>query len=84
MPVYYGLGQYAEPARHIGKQHRTTKIDLRITGRTTARDNDRHSGRNESGRAELNRQSSFELRRDIAQYRGAAYPLCFIDEVMEH
>src|SRR3954466_9664707 len=39
---------------------------------------------NKSGRAGLNRQSSFELRRDIAQYRGAAHPLCFIDEVMDH
>ena len=27
---------------------------------------------------------SSELHRDIAQYRGAAHPLCFIDEVMQH
>src|SRR4051795_11419989 len=53
-------------------------------GRPTARDGDRHSGYNKSGRAEHNRQSSFELRRDIAQYRGAAHPLCFTNEVMDH
>ena len=27
---------------------------------------------------------SADLRRDIALYRGAAHPLCFTDEVMEH
>ena len=50
----------------------------------TARDDDLHSGYNKSGRAEHNRQSSSELRRDIAQYRGAAHPLCFTNEVMDH
>ena len=29
-------------------------------------------------------QMSADLRRDIAQYRGASPPLCFTDEVMEH
>ena len=29
-------------------------------------------------------QMSADLRRDIARYRGAAHPLCFTDEVMEH
>src|SRR3954470_14585468 len=52
--------------------------------RPTARDGDLHSGYNKSGRAEYNRHSSSELRRDIAQYRGAAHPLCFTDEVMDH
>src|SRR4051812_36751650 len=52
--------------------------------RPTARDSDLHSGYNKSGRAEHNRHSSSELRRDIAQYRGAAHPLCFTDEVMDH
>ena len=27
---------------------------------------------------------STDLRRDIARYRGAAHPLCFIDEVIQH
>ena len=63
---------------------RQTRSLYRSRRRPTARDGDRHSGRNESGRAELNRQSSFELRRDIAQYGGAAHPLCFTDEVMDH
>ena len=48
------------------------------------RDDNRHAGYSNSGRAEHSRQSSLELRRDIAQYRGAAHPLCFTDEVMDH
>ena len=44
----------------------------------------RHAGHDKYGQAEYNRPSSSELRRDIAQYRGAAHPLCFIDEVMDH
>src|SRR4051812_19716928 len=63
---------------------RQTKSIYGSRGRPTARDGDRHSGYNKSCRAEHNRQSSFELRRDIVQYRGAAHPLCFIDEVMDH
>ena len=35
-------------------------------------------------RAEHRRQTPAELRRDLTRYRGAAYPLCFTDEVMEH
>ena len=27
---------------------------------------------------------SSELRRDVARYRGAAHPMCFTDEVMQH
>ena len=52
-------------------------------GRPTTRDDNRHA-RHKSGRAEHSRQSSLELRRDIAQYRGAAHHLCFTDEVMDH
>src|SRR3954470_10424290 len=54
--------------------------------RPTARDDNRHAGysKSKSGRAKHSRQNSFELRRDIAQYRGAAHPLCFTDEVMDH
>ena len=50
------------------------------------RDDKRHAGysKSKSVRAEHNRQCSFELRRDIAQYRGAAHPLCFTDEVLDH
>ena len=43
-----------------------------------------HAGYSKSGQAEHSRQSSSELRRVIAQYRGAAHPLCFTDEVMDH
>ena len=35
-------------------------------------------------RADNRRQIPSELRRDAARYRGAAHPLCFIDEVMDH
>ena len=50
------------------------------------RDDNRHArySKSKSGRAEHSGQDSFELRRDIAQYRGAAHPLCFTDEVMDH
>ena len=35
-------------------------------------------------RAEYHTPASFELRRDVARHGGAAQPLCFTDEVMEH
>ena len=53
-------------------------------GRPTIRDVNRHAGYGNYGRAEHSRQSSFELHRDIARYRGVAHPLCFTDEVMDH
>src|SRR4051812_27438446 len=62
---------------------RQTRSIYGSRGRPTARDSF-HSGHNKSGRAEHNRPSSSELRRDIAQYRGATHPLCFTDEVMDH
>ena len=48
------------------------------------RDDNRRAGHSKSGRAKQNTQNSFELRRDIAQYRGATHPLCFTDEVMDY
>src|SRR4051812_13797882 len=63
---------------------RQTRSIYGSRGRPTTRDNNRHAGYSKSGRAEHSRRSSFELRRDIAQYRGAAHPVCFIDEVMDH
>ena len=53
-------------------------------GRPKTHDEYRRAGYNYSGRAEHSRQRSLELRRDIAQYRGTAHPLCFTDEVMDH
>ena len=55
-------------------------------GHATRRDDDRHAGYNipKSGQAEYNRPDSFEPRRDVARHRGAAHPLCFTDEVMDH
>ena len=35
-------------------------------------------------RAECRRRTPSELRRDAARYRGAAHPLCFTDEVLDH
>ena len=45
-----------------------------------------HAGysKSKSSRAEHSGQDSFELHHDIAQYRSAAHPLCFTDEVMDH
>ena len=45
-------------------------------GRPATRDDYRRAGHSKTGWAEHSRQSSYELRRDIAQYRGAAHPLC--------
>src|SRR3954471_5269194 len=42
------------------------------------------TGQRKSGRAEHNKHSSAELRKDIAQYRGATHPLCFTNAVMDH
>ena len=62
---------------------RQTRSIYRSRGRPTARDGNRHAG-HKFGRAEHSRQSSLELCHDIAQYRGAAHPLCFTDEIMDH
>ena len=50
------------------------------------RDDDHRVGytKSKSGRAEYNRQDSYELCWDIARHRGATHPLCFTDEVMDH
>jgi len=40
--------------------------------------------KNNLTRAENRIRTSSELRRDVTRYRGAAHPLCFTDEVMEH
>ena len=55
-------------------------------GHATMRDDNRHAGYSKSkpGRAEHSGQDSFELRRDIVHYRGAAHPICFTNEVMDH
>ena len=48
-----------------------------------ARDGNCHAG-HKFGRDEHSRQNSLELRHDIAQYRCAAHPLCFTDEIMDN
>ena len=55
-------------------------------GRATTHDDDRHARYNKpkSNQAKYNRRGSFELHRDVARHRGAAHPLCFTDEVMDH
>ena len=63
---------------------RQTRSIYGLRGRPTSHDDNRHAGYDKYGQAEHNRQSSSELCRDIAQYRGAAHPLCFTDEVMDH
>lgn len=63
---------------------KTTQDNQR--GRATTHDTDRHAGYNtdKSGRAGHYRPDLIGLRRNIAWHRGAAHPLCFTDEVMEH
>ena len=63
-----------------------TRSIYRSRGRALTRDDDRHAGytKSKSGRAEYSRQDSYELRRDIARHRGAARPLCFTHEIMDH
>ena len=63
---------------------RQTRSIYGSCGRPTIRDDNRHTGYSKSGRAEHSRQSSLELRHGIAPYRGAAHPLCFTDEIMDH
>ena len=55
-------------------------------GHAPPRVDDRHAGCTiqKSGRAKYNRPDPFELRRDVARHRGAAHPLCFTNEVMDH
>ena len=62
---------------------RKTRLIYGSRGRPTARDGNRHAG-HKFGGAEHSRQGSLELFHDIAQYRGAAHPLCFTDEIMDH
>ena len=63
---------------------RQTRSIYGLHGRPASRGASRHARHNKYGPAEYNRPSSFELRRDIAQYRGAAHPLCFTNEVLDH
>ena len=55
-------------------------------GRAQARDNGYEVRRDNNyyTRDQNRTQMSADLCRDIAQYRGAAHPLCFTDEVMQH
>ena len=56
----------------------TLRAPTREDGHQALRDRHNHT------RAENRIRTSSELRRDIARYKGAAHPLCFTDEVMEH
>ena len=55
-------------------------------GRAPAREDGYQAWRDKHNHAwaESHIQTSFELRHDMARYRGASHPLCFTDEVMEH
>ena len=63
---------------------RQTRSIYRSRGCPMTCDDNRHAGYGKYGQAEHGRQNSYELRHDIAQYRGAAHPLCFTDEIMDH
>ena len=55
-------------------------------GRAPAREDGHQAWRDKHNltRAKNHIRTPSELRRDVARYRGAAHPLCFTDEVMEH
>ena len=76
--------EYAPDLRDmLEDKARETRSIYGSRGHPTARDGNRHAGHKFDG-AEHSRQGSLELRHDIAQYRGAAYRLCFTDEIMDH
>ena len=79
------MGKYADLRGVLEDKAKHGRSICGSRGRITMRDDNRHAGysKSMSGRDEHSGQNSFELRRDIAQYRGAAHPLCFIDEVMD-
>ena len=70
----------------MDSKEKITRSIYETRTRAPTRDDDRRIGytKSKSGRAEYSRQDSYELRRDIARHRGAAHPLCFTDEVIEH
>ena len=77
-------GNAPDPRDILEDKARQTRSIYRSRGRPTTRDDNRHAGYGKYGQAEQGRQGSYELRRDIAQYRRVAHPLCFTDEVMDH
>ena len=74
--LQWDLDSRARHARSIygSRGHAST----RDKGYLFGRDKPRHA------RAENRKGTPSELRRSVAQHRGAAHPLCFTDEVMDH
>ena len=66
-----------------GATHRTCETCCK-TKQESQDDHHARYTKYKSGQAEYNRPDSFELRCDVARHRGAAHPLCFTDEVMDH
>ena len=77
-------GNAPDPQDILEEKARQARSIYGSHGRPASRDASRHVGHDKYGQAEYNRPRSSELHRDIAQYRGAAHPLCFTDEVMDH
>ena len=46
--------------------------------------NTKHGNRNDRAQEKHRARMAAHLRGDVAQVRGAAHPMCFIDEVMQH
>ena len=65
---------------------RQTRSIYGLHGRPTSRDDNRHAGytKYKFVQAEYSRPDSSELHRDVAWHGGAAHPLCFTDDVMDH
>ena len=63
-----------------------TRSIYRSRGRFHTRDDSYLFGRDKLNhtRANNHRRTSSEIHRDTARYRGAAHPLCFTEEVLDH
>ena len=70
----------------LDSRARYTRSIYGSRGRASTRDDGYLFGRDKPShaRADNRRQTPSELRRDAARYRGAAHPLCFTDEVLDH
>ena len=79
-------GEIRQTCKTLWRKEKHARSIYESRGHTTMRDDKRHAGysKSKSGRAEHSGQDPFELRHDIVQYKGAAHPLCFTGEVMDH
>ena len=80
------MGYAYDLQRDLGNKVGQSRLFYGSRSRSPARDNRYEVWRNECYNIrDLNQtQMSFDLHRDVTRYRGAAHPMCFTDEVMQH